>query len=189
MSSSVRNIAGNTRSRDGWQLRPVTRDDVDSLHALASKPLVYRYLYDGIAPDKETIANRVARSIAEAVRAGVGMWVLEGASSPYSGWVQLQPDPASTSAELTYVLDPNNWGQGLAARMAWTVIAQAFHSSQIDCVFAGADLANTASMAVMRRLGMGFRQNVQYPLGAGVEYALYRDDVGPSPRPALLHVR
>ncbi|MFZ0504399.1 MAG: hypothetical protein WAM44_11850, partial [Chthoniobacterales bacterium] len=69
---------------------------------------------------------------------------------------------------------------------AWTVIAHAFLISQIDFVIAGADLPNTRSIAVMRRLGMRFRNNVRYPLGAGVEYVLHRDDVGPLPKPVLI---
>jgi hypothetical protein len=43
---------------------------------------------------------------------------------------------------------------------------------------AGADVANAASFAVMRRLGMHFRKNVQYPLGAGMEYEFDRNEVG-----------
>jgi RimJ/RimL family protein N-acetyltransferase len=43
--------------------------------------------------------------------------------------------------------------------MARTAITRAFSSSQIDSVIAGADLANAASLAVMRRLGMHFRKD------------------------------
>jgi hypothetical protein len=59
-------------------------------------------------------------------------------------------------------------------------------SSQIDSVIAWTDLPNTASLAVMRRLGMRFHKNVQYPLGAGVEYVLHRDDAAPLPAPILI---
>jgi 2-phosphosulfolactate phosphatase len=43
-------------------------------------------------------------------------------------------------------------------------------------------------LAVMRRLGMWFYRNVQYPLGPGVEYVLHHDDPGPNPRPAQIHL-
>lgn len=56
----------------------------------------------------------------------------------------------------------------------------------IDSVIAGADLPNTASLTVMRRLGMHFYKNVRYPLGAGVEYVIRRDDIGPLPKPVLI---
>ncbi len=114
------------------------------------------------------------------------MWFLENVSARYAGCVDLRPYPSFKSAELTYLLDPSYWGQGLALRMAWTVIAHAFLKSQIDSIIAGADLPNTRSIALMRRLCMRFRKNVQGPLGAGVEYVLHRDDVGPLPKPVLI---
>jgi RimJ/RimL family protein N-acetyltransferase len=70
--------------------------------------------------------------------------------------------------------------------MAWRAITYAFSSLQIDSVIAGTDLPNTASLAVMRRLGMRFHKDVQYPLGAGVEYVLHRDDLGTLPKPVLI---
>jgi RimJ/RimL family protein N-acetyltransferase len=72
--------------------------------------------------------------------------------------------------------------------MAWTAITLAFFSLQIDSVTAGTDLPNTASLAVMRRLGMRFHKDVQYPLGAGVEYVIHQDDVGPLPKPVLIRL-
>jgi hypothetical protein len=58
--------------------------------------------------------------------------------------------------------------------------------SQIDFIIAGAALPNTRSIALMQRLDMRFHKNVQGPLGAGVEYVLHRDDVGPMQKPLLL---
>ena len=114
--------------------------------------------------------------------------MLEAPTVQYGGCVQIEPNQLSRSAELLYLLDPAYWGQGLATRMAWTAITQAFRTPHIDCVFAGADCPNEASIAVMRRLGMTFRRGVRYPLGPGVEYAIYRDDPRPSNAPALLSI-
>jgi [ribosomal protein S5]-alanine N-acetyltransferase len=172
--------------KDRWRLRRANLNDIDGLHALAANPLVYRYLFDGVPPNKEFIARAVAQSVANAGETGLGMWFLENDCTRYAGCVELLPYPSPRSAELIYLLDPKYWGQGLALRMAWTAISHAFLSSQIDSVIAGTDLPNTASLAVMRRLGMRFRKDVQYPLGAGAEYALHRDDVGPIPKPVLI---
>jgi len=174
------------QTKDPWRLRAADLNVIDGLHALASYPLVYRYLFDGAPPDRVFIARRVAESVANAGRTEFGMWFLEDVSTRYAGCVESRPYPSSRCSELTYVLDPRYWGQGLALRMAWTAITHTFLSSQIDSVIAGTDLPNTASLAVMRRLGMRFHREVQYPLGAGVEYVLHRDDVGPIPKPVLM---
>jgi hypothetical protein len=49
--------------QDRWRLRGAGPDDVDGLHALACLPPVYRYLFDGVAPARAFIAQRVAQSI------------------------------------------------------------------------------------------------------------------------------
>lgn len=176
----------DTKTTKGWRLRAADLNDIDGLHALAANPLVYRYLFDGVPPNKEFIARAVSQSVANAGETGLGMWFLEDGSTRYTGCVELRPYPSPRSAELIYLLDPRYWGQGLAVRMAWTAITHAFLSSQIDSVIAGTDLPNTASLAVMRRLGMRFHKHVQYPLGAGVEHVLHRDDPVPLPKAVLI---
>lgn len=169
-----------------WKLRPAQAVDLDDLHVLACKPPVYRYLFDGAPPSREFIAGRIAQGVASATGTGLGMWLLHSDTQPCAGAVQLQLEQSPRSAELTYLLDPAHWGHGLALRMAWTAITLAYQSGRIDTVIAGADAPNAASFRLMHRLGMRFHRHVHYPLGAGMEYTLHRDDPGPMPRPELL---
>ena len=83
----------DAKIRDCWRLRPAACDDVTGLHALASMPMVYRYLFDGEAPDKELIVNRIARGTENIENTGLGMWVLERPSAPYVGCVELRRGP------------------------------------------------------------------------------------------------
>lgn len=163
-----------------WHLRPASADDVDALHSIASEPLAYRFLFDGVAPNREAIAEMIANSLRDAEQAGLGIWVLHRSGIDCAGCVLLRPQPSSGFAELVYLLDPAYWRQGLATRMAWTTMSAAFQT--IPVIVAGADGVNTASMGVMRRLGMRFHREVQYPLGPGVEYLRRRDDPEPDPK-------
>lgn len=163
-------------------------DDLDNLHALACLSPVYRYLFDGEAPERRLIEEWIERGTADRASTSGGLWLLQGDGPGLVGCVQVRPDLPRRCAELSYLLDPAFQGTGLATRMGWTAIAQAFLSPAIDFVFAGADQPNSASFAVMRRLGMQFRRNVRYPLGDGKEYVLYRSDTGPSPRPEPLPI-
>jgi RimJ/RimL family protein N-acetyltransferase len=137
---------------ESWQLRPATTADIHCLHTLSCHPAVYRYLFDGIAPDREFVAGRVAQAVANIATQGLGMWLLTSHLAPCAGCIELRLYPLSQSAEVTYFLHPDYCRQGLATRMAWTAISQAFRSPHIDCVVAGHDLPNAASLAVMRRL-------------------------------------
>lgn len=169
-----------------WRLRRAALDDVDGVHALASLPAVNRWLFDGAAPARATIAERVASGMASFEVSGVGLWVLVDDARSVGGCVQLSPEAGARSAELSYLLAPSLWGRGLATRMAWTAMAQAFCQPGIDTVFAGVDRPNTASLMVLRRLGMRYRRAVRYPLGPGDEYERGRGDPLPEPCPEPL---
>jgi len=172
---------------DRWRLRLASLGDVDGVHDLATEPLVYRYLFDATPPTRDSIGQGIARARRDAVQTGLGLWILTCPAVPYGGCVQLRPDREAKSAELIYLLHPAQWGRGLATRMAWTAISKAF-AQEIDLIVAGTDCPNTASLAVMQRLGMRRHRDVRYPLGHGVEFVLTRADPGPRPPPALLTI-
>jgi RimJ/RimL family protein N-acetyltransferase len=173
---------------EGCCLRLATLADVEGVHRLACEPRVYRYLFDGTAPARATIAEGIARAMADAAGTRLGLWILRSPRLPHAGCVQLRPDPCAKSAELIYLLDPSHWGHGLATRMGWTAITTAFRQT-FELVVAGSDGANKASLGVMLRLGMRFHRHVRYPLGMGFEYTLARGDPAPNPQPALLAIR
>jgi RimJ/RimL family protein N-acetyltransferase len=172
---------------EGWHLRSASLADVDGVYRLTSEPLVYRYLFDGVAPGRHSIAQGITQATRDAAVTGLGLWILACPRVAYGGCVQLRPDISAKSAELVYLLHPEQWGRGLATRMAWTAICCAFRQGS-DRILAGSDCPNGASLAVMRRLGMRLHREVGYPLGKGVEYVLDRGDPGPRPPPALLAI-
>jgi RimJ/RimL family protein N-acetyltransferase len=147
---------------------------------------VYRYLTDGTVLSRVRAEQWIARTQAGVVVDGMGLWMLEESEGHLAGSVSLEMQRQPRSAELTYLLHPRYWGQGLATRMSWTVMQRAFESGHVDQIVAGADTPNTASVAVMRRLGMQFLRTVQYPLGPGVEYVYRRDDSAPVPLPTAI---
>ena len=136
-----------------WYLRRASDADANRLYALVCIPEVYRYLADGAVPPCSLIEQWLERSHADFAANGVGLWVLENRAGQLAGCVRLERQNRSRSAELTYLLHPQFWGQGLATRMSWTVMQRAFDEGRIDEIVAGADEPNTASVAVMQRLG------------------------------------
>ena len=169
-----------------WHLRRVGDADTNALYELMCLPEVYRYLADNMVPPRSVLEHWIERSHQDFSKSGIGLWILEDGAGQLVGCVRLEANLASRSAELTYVLHPQFWGLGLATRMSWTVMQLAFSRSPIDHIIAGADGPNTASLAVMRRLGMTFLRNAQYPAGPGVEYVFRRTDPAPSPVPEVI---
>jgi len=56
--------------------------------------------------------------------------------------------------EIGYVLNRNNWNQGLMTECARKVISFGFGQLGMHRIFGGCDPANTASYRVMEKLGM-----------------------------------
>lgn len=154
-------------------LRAVTSNDADALHEMLSLAPVYEYLCDGAAPDRSAVDAWLTEACATA--SPCGLWLLENQDGRLLGCVRLSAvadDPQAV--ELTYVLHPDQWGRGLAAAMSRSAISHAFAMESCERVVAGTDVGNTRSVDVMRRLGMQFLRDVQYPAGPGVEYQLTR---------------
>ncbi len=169
-----------------WSLSHVSTHDVDRLHTLMGVPEVYRYLTDGVALTRQKVEQWIALAHDHVAAHGLGFWILESRQGVLAGCVELKMQNQPRSAELTYLLHPQFWGQGLATRMSWTVMQRAFEAGHVDQIVAGADKPNTASVNVMRRLGMTFLRTVVYPLGPGVEYVYRRDDPLPVPLPTVI---
>ena len=157
---------------DQKRLRVVTPDDEAEVHRLLCVPEVYQYLADGVEPARSIASQLVRMAAIDFERHGGGLWVLTAFDHPkILGLVRLAGE-GNGELELTYLLHPSLWGSGYATRMAHTAMQYAFATGLVSAVWAGADVPNTASIAVLRRLGMRFRREVEYPAGPGVEYAI-----------------
>jgi [ribosomal protein S5]-alanine N-acetyltransferase len=170
----------------GWYLRRVADADTNALYDVMCIPAVYRYLADNAVPPRSVLEHWIARSHHDFKERNIGLWVLENSEKHLAGCVRLEAQPASRSAELTYVLHPQFWKLGLATRMSWSVMQLAFARSNIEQIIAGADGPNTASFAVMQRLGMTLWRHVEYPAGPGREYIFRKTDPAPVPVPEVI---
>jgi len=170
-------------------LEHVTRADFTDLYRLCCHPRVYRYLFDGAPPDWRFVSKRIEMALAGAGRPGFGFWMLRHPGFPLAGAVDLTDGEVPRSRAPTWLLHPDLWGRGIAFRMAWTAFRTAFEDPDVDLVIAEADGENRASRALIERLGMTFRRQVDFPLGPGVEYGFARGDRGPVPAPEVIEMR
>jgi RimJ/RimL family protein N-acetyltransferase len=145
-------------------LRPAGPTDVNVLMRHWSRPAVCRYLWDNQPPTRSTVEAMVQASGTQLASDGHGLWILRR-HDPHEGqpigMCSLQPVPPPSSdgdptklTELLYSLDPEHWGQGFATEAARAVLHFAFHDLGLARVFGGIDDPNTASRAVLERLGM-----------------------------------
>lgn len=138
-------------------LRPFSRADVDSLHALWTTRAVRLFLWDDLVISRERAIQEIERGLENSARHGIGYWVIEQNTTPGTiGFGGFRPIDAGPEIELMYGLEHSYWGKGLATEAAQALLDWLWQSSNYRRVFARTDSPNERSVAVMRRLGMRF---------------------------------
>jgi RimJ/RimL family protein N-acetyltransferase len=76
------------------------------------------------------------------------------------GGLNFVPEFAAT--EVLWALHPNAWGKGYATEVAEAALAHGFEALGLETIFAITLASNTASQAVMQRIGLTYRRRVDY---------------------------
>ena len=141
-------------------LRPVTTDDHAALLAHWTQPDVRRFLFDGAALSAAEVTETIGESVADFAARGYGIWLIElgsgaalAGSAPLVGTAGLRPLEES-GLEIFYSLAPGAWGHGYATEAARAVVEYGLGPLGLPEVLAEVDEGNTASVAVVKRLGM-----------------------------------
>jgi [ribosomal protein S5]-alanine N-acetyltransferase len=151
-------------------LRPVTTGDHAALLAHWDAPDVRRFLFDGAMLSAAEITEAIADSTRDFARAGYGLWlVYEKDNTGLIGTAGLRPLD-HLGLEIFYSLAPGSWGHGYATEAARAVLDHALGSLGLPEVLAEVDEGNTASIAVIERLGMTEFDVVPGLLGPMVRY-------------------
>lgn len=143
-------------------LRFYTPGDLDDLHAIRSRPDVARYLY-GEPHDLEQSRAALARKVEQTGLAAENdilalAAVLPGATGTVTGvigdvvlwWRSVE----HRQGEIGFVFHPDHGGHGYATEAAAAMLDLAFGTLTLHRVYGRTDARNTASAALMRRLGM-----------------------------------
>jgi RimJ/RimL family protein N-acetyltransferase len=140
-------------------LVPLSDEHLPALAEINSDPDVMRYIGQGRPLSVEESQAMIDRVKARWVSHGYSWWaLLRKEDGVMVGAATLQPIEGVTGAppEIGWRLHPDCQGKGYATEAALRIVAWA-RELGISQLLAVADPANTASTAVMRRLGMQYR--------------------------------
>jgi len=118
-----------------------------------------RYIGDGMPWSEERSRRFVERQIALFDERGFCLWKLvpkEG--DDLIGFCGLQPLPESPEIEIGWWLARAWWGRGLATEAARVALRDGFERVGLERIVSIAQPANTASIRIMRKLGMRFER-------------------------------
>ena len=151
-------------------LRPVSSDDREFLIGHWSDRAVRQFLFDGTPAVVGEIERAIVDSARDFAALGYGLWVICPAPGDAPiGTVGLRPLD-DLGLELFYSLIPSAWGRGYATEAACGIIDYALGPLGLTEVFAEVDEGNTASAAVLERVGMHPFGEVAGVLGSVIRY-------------------
>jgi [ribosomal protein S5]-alanine N-acetyltransferase len=153
-------------------LRPVTALDLTALVVHWTQPDVRRFLFDGAIMSTDEVTAVITESSRDFTAAGYGFWVireLTDADGSLAGTVGLR-QLDNLGPEIVYSLAPGVWGKGYATEAAGAVVDYALGTLALPEVLAEVDNGNTASAAVIKRLGLIPFEEVPGLLGPMTRY-------------------
>jgi len=160
----------NAIETDRLVLCPVTMDDRAAVLAHWAAPDVRRFLFDGAMLSAAEVAEAITDSVRDFAAAGYGFWIIREPDGPgLIGTAGLRPLD-DVGLEIFYSLAPGSWGKGYATEAAGAVVEYALGPLGLPEVLAEVDEGNTASIAVIERLGMAEFDVVPGLLGPMARY-------------------
>ena len=166
-------------------LRPWRAEDITPFHAICSDPIVMATL--GSLMTIEQVAKRVADMQAMQAELGHCFWAVERrADARLIGWcgvIRGNVDPVDGKPELGWRLASDCWGAGYASEAARASRDWAFANLPDQELWAITSTGNRASRALMERIGMRYREELDFdhpgvaagdPLREHVTYSIAR---------------
>ncbi|MFF9478150.1 GNAT family N-acetyltransferase [Streptomyces sp. NPDC014733] len=139
-------------------LRPVTDDDFAAIHAYQRLPEVCRYLYWGPldeAGSRDSVAKKTARTTLRTEGDVLQLAVVVRETGTLVGDVTfVWTSAAHRQASIGYVFHPAHHGHGYATEASRALLALGFDHLRLHRIQAELDGRNTASAALLERLGM-----------------------------------
>jgi [ribosomal protein S5]-alanine N-acetyltransferase len=148
--------------------------DLEDYVRIFTDPRVDEDLWPADLRTSDKVAAILKGSIEHWDRWEFGPWtVLERSSERIVGRVGLEYTTkfGHPEVEVEWFIDPDAWGRGYATEMAQEAVRAAFTTLGLDEVISYTTPDNTASRAVMEKLGMTYERDVE---NAGMPHVLYR---------------
>jgi ribosomal-protein-alanine N-acetyltransferase len=146
-------------------LRRWRPEDRHPFAALNADPAVVRHLPGPLTrAESDALAERIEAGFAAR---GYGLWAVEvEGGAPFVGYVGLEPvtfaSPVAGRTEIGWRLASQHWGRGYATEAAREVLRSAFEDLGLDEVVSFTVPANRPSLAVMARIGLRRRPDLDF---------------------------
>jgi len=155
----------NIKNSERLNFEIMTADDAELMFQLDQDPEVMRFINGGILTSHEEIINVYLPRMATYtnLNKGWGIWkVCLEDSADFIGWVLVRPmhffgdNPELDNLELGWRFSKDSWGKGYATESAAAIKQALIENGGIKKLSAIAVEGNTASVNIMKKLGMKY---------------------------------
>jgi RimJ/RimL family protein N-acetyltransferase len=155
-------------------MRPLSVADAESMYSLNLDPEVLKYTGDKPFGSLEA-AHDFLTSYDQYEKYGTGRFaVIEKTSSKFIGWCGLNYSTKKNEYDLGFRFFRQYWNQGFATETAKKCIDYGFDHLGLSGIIGRARKENLASIRVLEKAGMSFRQTFDFEEHEGVIYELIR---------------
>lgn len=151
-------------------------DHAPVMYEMNQDPLVIQYTGDGPFASLEATQNFI-RQYDQYQKYQVGrLAIVLKQDQTCIGWCGLKYDAESKEYDIGFRLLRAYWNQGYATETALASLAYGFNTLGLNRIVGRAMTANTASVQVLRKIGMSYLQDFNFDNQPGMIYALDRTD-------------
>lgn len=141
-------------------LRGFKIDDAQLLIDLNSNPNVVRYTGDGAVKNLEEAKRILADIIFPQYLNKMGRWAVHLKSNDeFIGWCGLKYIADDNEIDLGYRFFEKHWGKGFATESARAIMDYGINTLKLKMIIALAAKENTASINVLKKLGMTYLED------------------------------
>ncbi|MES2134188.1 MAG: GNAT family N-acetyltransferase [Bacteroidota bacterium] len=141
-------------------LRKKVVEDAPFFMELNSNPMVTKYTGDGAFKNREEAENIVRYVIGQYEKNGYGRWlVADKETNEPLGWCGLKYHEDNGETDLGYRFMEKHWGKGYATESAMACLQYGFEHFNLKRIVGRAAVKNTASIKVLKKVGMTFFEN------------------------------
>ena len=134
-------------------LRPFALRDVEARLAYCADAEWARYFPIAQPYTRQDAEDFVAQRQLDAWGQDPSWWAVDH-NGDLIGHVGLWPDPVNRHAEVGYAIARPRWGQGFATEAVTAVVNAVFTTTDLERIYARADVRNAASRRVLEKVGM-----------------------------------
>jgi len=153
-------------------LRQLSVEDAQSFYELNLNPEVLQFTGD-VAFDSVEEASTFLANYLPYEQFGVGrLAVIHKTNQEFMGWCGLKYSPEKDEYDIGFRFFKAYWNQGFATETAQKCIDHGFEELNITRIVGRAMATNTASVKVLEKLGMTFKENFNFDGEKGVIFEI-----------------